>query len=144
MNPLQSQILGVTLAVTTAIGCLAYEKLVKNFSFGMIILLATIFYVPVLAGIVFYDKETFGANVTKLIHDRTFLVYAIIYILAWVTVPLWYVITKHQGVLVGSIYEVKYIVVLAVFYIFLGDRSFTIYTVAGLLCALMSIYFISK
>jgi len=144
MGQIQSQILGIALAVTTAIGCLAYEKLVKNFSFGIIILLATIFYVPILAGIVFYNKATFGADVTKLIHDKTFLIYAIIYVLTWVTVPLWYVITKHQGVLVGSIYEVKYIVVLAVFYIFLGDRSFTIYTVAGLLCALMSIYFISK
>ena len=144
MGQIQSQILGIALAVTTAIGCLAYEKLVKNFSFGIIILLATIFYVPILAGIVFYNKATFGADVTKLIHDKTFLIYAIIYVLTWVTVPLWYVITKHQCVLVGSIYEVKYIVVLAVFYIFLGDRSFTIYTVAGLLCALMSIYFISK
>lgn len=40
MGQIQSQILGILLAVTTAIGCLAYEKLVKNFSFGMIILLA--------------------------------------------------------------------------------------------------------
>lgn len=144
MNPLYSQLLGISLAVTTAIGCIAYEKLVKNFSLGMIILLAAIFYVPVLVGIIFYDKATFGADLTKLIHDKTFLMYAIIYVLTWITVPLWYVITKNQGVLVGSIYEVKYIVVLAVFYIFLGDRSMTIYTATGLLCALASIYFISK
>ncbi len=144
MNPLYSQILGISLAVTTAIGCIAYEKLVKNFSFGIIIFLAVIFYVPVLLGIAFYDKATFGADITKLIHDKTFLTYAAIYVLAWVTTPLWYVITKNQGVLVGSIYEVKYIVVLAVFYIFFGDRGFTPYTAAGLLCALLSIYFISK
>ena len=96
MSQIQSQILGIALAVTTAIGCLAYEKLVKNFSIGIIILLAVIFYVPVIIGIICYDKATFGADLTKLIHDRTFLVYAIIYVLAWATVPLWYVITKHQ------------------------------------------------
>jgi len=136
--------LGIALAVTTAIGCLAYERLVKNFSLGMIILLAAVFYVPVLVGIILYDKATFGADITKLIHDKTFIMYAIIYVLTWITVPLWYVITRHQGVLIGSIYEVKYIVVLAVFYIFLGDKNFTAYTAVGLLCALMSIYFISK
>ncbi len=144
MTPLYSQLLGISLAVTTAIGCIAYEKLAKNFSIGMIFLLATIFYLPVLLGIIFYDKATFGADVTKLIHNKTFLMYAIIYVLTWVTVPLWYIITKNQGVLVGSIYEVKYIVVLAVFYIFLGDRSITLYTATGLLFALASIYFISK
>ncbi len=144
MTQLHSQILGISLAVATAIGCIAYEKLVKNFSFGIIILLAALFYVPMLIGIIFYDKATFGADLTRLIHDKTFLICAVIYVLMWITTPLWYIITRNQGVLVSSIYEVKYIVVLAVFYLFLGDRSFTIYTAAGIFCALASIYFISK
>ena len=144
MSQIQSQILGITLAVTTAVGCIVYEKLVKNFSLGIIILLAVLFYVPLLMGIIFYDKEIFIGDVTKLIHNKDFIFYAVVYILAWATVPIWYTITRNQGVLVGSIYEVKYIVILALFYIFWGDRSITVYTAAGVLCALMSIYFISK
>lgn len=144
MNQLQSQILGIMLAVTTAIGCIVYEKLVKNFSLGIIALLAVLFYVPLLAGIIFYNKGTFTTDIVKLIHNKTFIFYAVIYVLTWITVPLWYIITKHQGVLVGSIYEVKYIVILAIFYIVWGDKPITIYTALGVMCALMSIYFISK
>ena len=144
MSPLQSQILGISLAVTTAIGCIAYEKLVKNFSLGIIVLLAAVFYLPVLVGFILYDKASFGTEIVKLVHNRDFITYAVIYVLTWATVPLWYIITKNQGVLVGSIYEVKYIVVLAIFYLFLGDKSITPYTAAGLLFALLSIYFISR
>ncbi len=144
MTQLQSQILGIMLAVTTAVGCLVYERLVKNFSLGEIALLALVFYIPLLIGIIFYNKAAFVGDVTRLIHSKTFLFYAIVYVLAWATVPIWYVITRHQGVLVGSIYEVKYIVILSLFYIFLGERSITLYTALGVLCALMSIYFISK
>lgn len=144
MSQLQSQMLGITLAITTAIGCIAYEKLVKNFSFGIVVLLTLLFYIPLLAGVIFYNKETFTTDVAKLIHDRTFIFWAIIYIITWLTVPLWYMITKQQGVLVGSIYEVKYIVILAIIYIFLGERTITLYTALGVACALASIYFISK
>lgn len=132
------------MAVTTAIGCIVYEKLVKNFSLGIIILLAALFYVPVLVGIFVFNKEIFTTDFTKLIHDKTLIFYAVIYVLTWATVPLWYVITKNQGVLVGSIYEVKYIVILALFYIFFGDRVFSLNVAIGLVCALASIYFISK
>lgn len=144
MPQIKSQILGIMLAVTTAIGCIVYEKLVKNFSLGIIILLTALFYIPVLAGIIFYSRGEFNADVIKLIHNKTFLLYAFIYVLTWATVPLWYIITKNQGVLVGSIYEVKYIVILCIFYIVWGDRAITMYTGIGVVCALMSIYFISK
>ncbi len=144
MTPLQSQILGISLALSTAVGCIAYERLVKNFSFGIIILLALVFYLPMFIGIFLLNKQTLGADIAKLVHDRTFIFYAVVYVLTWVTTPIWYIITRNQGVLVGSIYEVKYIIILTVFYIFWGDRSITIYTAMGVACALMSIYFISK
>jgi hypothetical protein len=144
MSQLQSQILGITLAITTAIGCIFYGKLVKNFSLGIIALLAIVFYIPLLIGVIFYSKETFTTDILKLVHNKTFLLYALVYVLTWATVPLWFVITKHQGVLVGSIYEVKYIIILSLFYIFWGDRNITVYTVLGVICALLSIYFISK
>ena len=144
MTQLKSQILGIALAITTAIGCIVYEKLVKNYSIGIIILLAALFYVPVLAGIFMFNREVITGDISRLLHDRTFIIYSIIYILTWATVPLWYIITRNQGILVGSIYEVKYIIIIALFYVFLGDRPVTLNVGIGIACALVSIYFISK
>lgn len=67
-----------------------------------------------------------------------------IFILSGTTTIIWYLITKKQGVMVGSIYEVKYIVMLALIYILFGENKFTLNTVVGITLALGSIYFISK
>ena len=83
-------------------------------------------------------------DVTKLFSNKTFIWYAVLYSLTWITTILWYIITKKQGVMVGSIYEVKYIVILAIFYIAFGDQKFTLNTGIGVFLALCSIYFISK
>lgn len=69
---------------------------------------------------------------------------ALTYWVTWITTPIWFVITKNQDVMVGSIYEVKYIVVLAVIYIFMGSRPMTWNAAVGVAFALISIYFISK
>ncbi len=44
----------------------------------------------------------------------------------------------------GSIYEVKYIVMLSLLYIVFGDNKFTINTAIGVMLAIGSMYFISK
>lgn len=56
----------------------------------------------------------------------------------------WWYITKEQNVMIGSIYELKYIVILALFYIFFGDSKFTLNTGIGISLSIMGIYFISK
>jgi drug/metabolite transporter (DMT)-like permease len=68
----------------------------------------------------------------------------LIFLLSGVTSPLWYVITKKQSVLIGSIYEIKYIVVMALLYIFLGQSRVTLNTAIGLCFAITSVYFISR
>lgn len=144
MSPLKSQILGVSLAVSTAIGCIAYERLVKNFSIGVIFVLATLFYVPALIGFSCLYGPTLAGDLHKLVHDRFFIGMAILYFITWCTTPLWFIITKNQSVMAGSIYEVKYIIILALFYIAFGDKPFTVNTVVGIVLALASIYFISR
>lgn len=141
---IKSQLLGITLALTTAIGCIAYEKIVKNFSLSTIIFLAVTFYLPLLILMAACDHQTVTGDVKRLFADHRMRWYGLIYWLTWVTTPLWFTITKNQDVMVGSIYEVKYIVILAVFYVFLGERPMTINTIIGVVCALTSIYFISK
>lgn len=44
----------------------------------------------------------------------------------------------------GSLYEVKYIIMLSMIYIMIGDNKFTLNTGLGVVLAIGSIYFISK
>ena len=144
MNPIQSQIFGLTLALSTAIGCIAYERLVKGLSFSIIILLALVFYVPCLFGCLLWNHRAVWEDLGKLYRDKALLMWAGVYVLAWITTPLWYVITKKQSVMVGSIYEVKYIVMLALLYFFMGSRPMTVHLAIGVALALGSIYCISR
>ena len=139
-----SQILGLSLALATAIGCIAYERLVKNFSIGIIFLLAALFYAPAFAFMLVRQRAVVLADIGRLCADRRLLWAAIIYFLCWVTTPLWFIITKRQSVLVGSIYEIKYIVMLAVIYLFFGNREINLNTGIGITLALASIWFISR
>lgn len=136
--------MGLSLAVFTALGCVAYEKIVKGFSLSAIIFLATIFYVPLLAVYLVLDPTNTINDIYRLFTDPKIRWYALIYWATWITTPIWFYITKKQGVMVGSIYEVKYIFVLAVFYLMVGDRPMTANVITGIVLALFSIYFISK
>lgn len=143
-SQLKSQLLGLSLATFTAIGCIAYEKIVKNFSLSTVIFLAVIFYLPLLVGMLIYDYVTVTSDIKRLAGDSRLRWYGLLYWITWVTTPIWFVITKNQDVMVGSIYEVKYIVILVVLYLFLGERQMSTNTFIGICCALVSIYFISK
>lgn len=144
MDQIKSQLLGISLAIATAIGCIAYEKVVKNHSLGVILFLTLLFYVPVLIFLIYFSKGSLTKEILSLTNDTKILWASIIYSITFITTPIWYIITKKQGVLVGSIYEIKYLVILVVFYIFFGDGKFTNNTMMGFMFAMLSMYFISK
>lgn len=139
-----SQFLGIWLALLTAIGCVAYEKLVMRHSYGVIIFLATLFYIPSIICLMISSRGALITEVRQTITAPDTKWWALIYFLTWATTPIWFQITKKQGVLAGSIYEVKYIVILALFYAALGDRPITPNLTIGALLALGSIFFISR
>lgn len=144
MTQLKSQISGLLLALATAIGCIFYEKLVHNFSY---LTVATVMIIEAMLlfviGIFIFPVEI-RQDYQKFISDSRYWIWAGAYMLTGVTSLFWYIITRDQGIMVGSIYEVKYIIMMALLYIIFGDRQFTIYTGIGLLLALGSMYFISK
>ena len=144
MEQIKSQAIGISLATITAIGCIVYEKIVKNHSFGFILFLSLLFYIPFFIFFFFTQKDTLIKEITNMAKDTKMLWIYIIYSLTWITAPIWYFITKRQGVLAGSIYEIKYIVILVIFYIIFGDGRFTNNTLAGIKFAMISIYFVSK
>lgn len=137
-DQLKSQIYGLSLALMTAIGCIAYERIVKSCSYFTVGLLAAIAYIPFFLCALFFQSPIGDIqNVWK--HKW----WVLIYILSGVTGPLWYLITKKQSVAVGAIYEVKYIVMLAVIYWIFGTTPLTWNTVVGICLAVFSVYFIS-
>lgn len=72
-DQLRSQVLGLSLAVATAIGCIAYEKLVKNFSFGIVVLAAFLFYVPTMAWCATQQTSDLLSDLNKLVNSKTML-----------------------------------------------------------------------
>jgi len=140
----KSQILGLLLGFSTAVGCIFFEKITHNFSFmGFVIIKAIeLLLLAMIAAFVFPNEIL--SDYQKFTSDSKFYLFIGGYILTGVTSLLWYIITKKQGVMTSSIYEVKYIVMLAVIYILFGENKFTLDTGIGILFALGSIYFISK
>ena len=139
-NQIKSQVFGIFLAFTTAIGCIAYERLVKSYSYFTVGLLCSLSYIPFFIGSLFFintikqDFKTLSINKWNIL----------IYILSGITGPLWYLITRNQTVMVGAIYEVKFIIILALIYILFGTSQLSLNTIIGLCFAMLSIWFISK
>ncbi len=144
MTQLKSQILGILLGLTTAIGCIYYEKIVNNFSYLTFLLVWVCegFVLFIIGSLIF--NNDLKSDFVKFSSDSKYLIWIIIYVGTCVTSLLWYYITRNQGVMVSSIYEVKYIVMLAIIYILFGNNKFTIDTAIGVILAACSIYFISK
>lgn len=144
MTPLKSQILGLSLGVATAVGCIFYEKIVHHFSYltFLIILITELLLLGVIAYF-FFDNDL-GKDYKKFTSDIKYPLWTVAYICTGVTSLIWYSITKSDGVMVGSIYEIKYIVIMALIYIVFGESKFTWNMAIGVSLALGSIYFISK
>ncbi len=144
MTPLKSQILGLSLGLSTAIGCIFYEKIVQNFSlmtFMVIKVIELLFFLIAFKIILPSDSSN---DFSKVISEPKYILWIIVYVLTGITTIIWYIITKEQGVMVSSLYEIKYIVMLALIYLAFGDNKFTINTAIGVCLAIGSIYFISK
>lgn len=128
------------MGAATAIGCLAYERIVKNFSFFTVGFLACLAYVPFFLGSLCFENNV-RDDFSRLLGHRWAI---LIFLASGITGPCWYLITKSQSMMVAGIYEIKYILMLALFYIFFGDKPMTVNTFVGICFAVASVYFISK
>jgi len=140
MTRLQSQAAGLGLAVATAVGCIAYEKLVKACSYFTIGLLCSLAYVPFFMASLLFEqppaRELESVAVNKW--------WVAVFVASGVTGPLWYLITRKQNVMTGATYEMKFIVLLAVLYWMFGTAKLTWNLLAGIALALCSVWLISK
>jgi drug/metabolite transporter (DMT)-like permease len=141
-DALKSQCAGLGLALTTAVGVIAYERLVKNFSYFMVGLMVSLSYVPFwLLSLLQFSDQAALPECGRIKEQKWFI---IIFMMNGITGPLWYCITRKQNALVGATYEAKYILVMVLLYIAFGYNRPTWNTLIGVCLAIASIYFISK
>ena len=136
----KSQLLGLSLGAATAIGCLAYERLVKNFSFFTVGLIACAAYIPFFVGSLLFENSV-RDDFSWLSNYKWAIT---VFLASGVTSPCWYLITRKQSLMVAGVYEIKYVLMLALFYIFFGNKPMTFNTFIGICFAVASVYFISK
>lgn len=141
---MKPQLLGLLLAFSTAVGCIFYEKLVTVFGYHMILTIILIEYILLFVAGHFVFGNTLQKDLGVFVSEPKHFLWAGMYICTGITGLLWFYITKNNGVMVGSVYEVKFILMLSLFYVFFGEQKFTINTGIGICLALVSIYFISK
>ena len=142
----QSQILGILLALATAIGCIVYEKLVKVIHCGTMLMIISgeVFLWSIGWFITTNGYQTFIQDI-KYIGANTKLFWClIIYALTGCTSLIWFNITKNQSVMVSSLYEIKYIAILTIMYLILGTQKISLNLIIGIAFALISLFFISK
>ena len=144
MTPLKSQMMGLTLAIMTAMGCIFYEKIVYNFSFGFLVAVKVVELLLICVFAYYFMKSDISKDFHKFTLDSKYIIWCLLYILSGATTIFWFIITKNQGVMAGSLYEMKYIVILGLSYIIFGENKFSVNTAIGLVCTLCGIYFISK
>lgn len=144
MNQVKSQLLGLLLGLATAIGVIFYEKLITNFSYATYMLIVIINMIMLFViGYFSFDNDIIG-DYHKITSDIKYSIWIIIYVITAITSFIWYSITKKKGAMVASLYEIKYIVIMAIIYVMFGESKFTMNTAIGAVLALGSIYFISK
>lgn len=131
-----SQVLGVALAVLTAIGCIAYERIVMAYPFYFVGAAVSLSYLPFWLIAFFLEKKP---QISIWEHKWALIVF----LCSGATAPLWYWITRKQGLLVSSTYEIKYVVILGLFYVWFGDRKITLLMILGVLLAIASVYCLS-
>lgn len=133
---IKTQAIGLALAASTAIGCVAYEKIVKTSSYFTTGLLVSLSYLPFWAASRFFQSQE--------CESRCDAKWIVIFLASGCTGPMWYWLTKTKTVLTGAVFEVKYIAILVISSIVIGEKGVTAYTVIGSIMAMLSIYFISK
>jgi len=144
MTQLKSQILGITLALLTGIGTIAYEKIAKNFSYSIIVIgLFIEALILLITNLVFMDSN-FKSDLTKITSEPKYLIWLFLWVITAVTSILWYIITSKQSAMTASLYEVKFIICMAFIYILFGENKFTWDTAIGTVLTIIAVYFISK
>jgi drug/metabolite transporter (DMT)-like permease len=142
LEQIKSQFLGITLAILTAIGIISYERIVKAYSYSAIAFCNfAISFVAMVFFICYKPAST--VDIPKVLTNSTkdVLIFVTCYV---ATSFIWFYLTLTKNVMTSSLFEIKYIVVLAIIYVIVGEQKMTMNMLIGVVLALSSIYFITK
>lgn len=138
---IETQMLGIALAVFTAVGCLAYERLVKSLPYTSVCFFVWLEYFWIWLCLVIFGKDQAIPDVGYWKSQKWTI---FIFLFCGLTSPLWYWLVRRHSVLVGGVFEIKYIVILGLLAAVAGEQKPTINTWIGSFLAILSVYFISK
>jgi drug/metabolite transporter (DMT)-like permease len=138
---LKTQILGILLAIMTAVGCIGYERLVKSLPYKSLLFFVWFQYFWIWLILLFVQK---GPIIPSFSYWKQYKWPIIILLVSGVTSPLWYWLTRKHSILVSGVFEIKYIIILGILAVIFGEQKPTINTWIGAFLAILSVYFISK
>ncbi len=128
---------GVGLSLATAITSIFYERLLKTYG------LTAIATEKFIEGILFFLilRAVLPATTANFnfVFDKDWWLF-----LGAVTIPVfWFLLTWKYNVMVGTIYEISYIIPLTILYIFLGTQKLTLTFIIGVILVICGLIVIS-
>lgn len=137
---IKTQCVGLALAAMTAIGCVAYERICKALPFRNVCFFVWVAYFWIWAAMAGSSESALPSK--DYVKGSPWVI--VIFLLSGLTVPCWYWLTRRYSVLVGGTFEIKYIIILALTALAVGEQKPSFNTLIGAVLAILSIYFISK
>ena len=142
MSPeLNTQLYGIGLAILTAVGCIAYERLVKSLPYTSVCFFVWMEYFWIWICLLIFQNDSAVPEISYWKANKWAIT---IFLLSGLTSPLWYWIVRRYSVLVGGVFEIKYIIILGILAVLFGQQKPTVNTWVGTILAILSVYFISK
>ena len=139
---LKTQILGIFLAIMTAVGCLGYERLVKTLPYKSLAFFVWFQYCWIWLMLIIFQRNGSPIPPFSYWKEHKWAIFTLL--ISGVTSPLWYWITQKHSVLVSGVFEMKYIIILGILSVFFGEQKPTMNTWIGAFLAILSVYFISR
>ncbi len=136
-------VFGIILAIMSGLSCLWYEKLVKNYSYFIMLFTGFIYYVIVLVGFIIYKPSNLN-EITMLFSNKSDTITFLLYMLTFIISPIWFFITKDTNVETGIIYEIMYVPIIAIIGYYFYQKQIDPKFWIGASLMLIGVYIINK
>lgn len=130
--------LGWMLCLVTAVGAVGYEYIVNAHTFRYLLVLKIIeLSLICIASLLIVESRNIVDDTAIALSSPKMIMWSVIYVISGITTVIWYIMTKRYGVLVTSTFEFKYVIILAIMAILVGDSELTPRMVTGVGLALI-------
>ncbi len=140
---MKQTILGLSLALVTALNLGFYEKVAKNGSYILVCLGSSLYYF-IIASIIFLARGGFKPEVRTFFYDANNWVAIVFYVLTMSLSYIFYLITKNTDVEMSSVYDLLYVPMLFILSIFHDHRKIDLDFIIAALLILTGVFIIAR